>query len=129
MKRWPLLMLLASIVILAGCTTLTYLTVLSDKDRLELQSHKVPNSLYEQMVLREPISFRDVAMLSKCQVSTNFIISYVDTSGARYHLTDDDIAWLRTEEVNQDLIAHLKEVHPPFATRLLQGFGSVFAWR
>ena len=55
--------------------------VLSEKDRLELLNHQVPSSLYEKMVLREPLSIENVAALSKCQVSTEFVIRYLDTSG------------------------------------------------
>lgn len=78
------------------------------------------------MVLRAPLSLKEVVVLSKCQVSTGFIIRYLDTSGRSYNLTDEDIVWLTKEGVNRELIKHLKEVHPPVATRVLQGIGSIF---
>jgi hypothetical protein len=120
------LLFAAFICLSFGCRTITYLTVLNEQDRLELQRHNVPSSLYEQMVLREPLSAKEVAVLSKCQVSTEFVIRYLDTSGRSYQLTDEDVVWLTKEGVDQALINHLKEVHPPFATRVLQGIGSAF---
>ncbi len=121
-----LLSFVAFIGLSLGCRTVTYLTVLDEQGRAELRNHNVPSSLYEQMVLRVPLSVNDVVVLSKCQVSTEFIIRYLDTSGRSYQLTDEDVVWLTKEAVDQALINHLKEVHPPFATRVLQGISSPF---
>jgi hypothetical protein len=78
------------------------------------------------MVLREPISIENVVVLSKCQVSKDFIIRYLDTSGRSYHLTDESVIYLQKEGVDRDIVDHLKVVHPPFATRCLQWIGSAF---
>jgi hypothetical protein len=111
--------------LLAGCRTITYLTILDKQDRLELRNHNVPDSLYEEMVLREPLSLNEVVVLSKCQVSTNLLIRYLDTCGRCYHLTDEDVKWLRSQGVNQDLINHFKEIYVPVPTRILQAIGYV----
>lgn len=131
MNGYPKLLFLAMaasglLLISACCRTLTYLTVLGEKDRQELRSHNVPSSLYDEMVLRVPISLDDIVVLSKCGVSKDFIFRYVDTSGRSYDLTDDDVARLAREGVDPEVIRHLKEVRTPAATRALQGAGSVF---
>jgi len=104
--KFSFLIALLAMSLLTGCTTL------NQRDRDMLGQHHVSPELYEQMLHKEPLALSDIIELSRKQLPPRFIIEYLDSTRASYHLKRSDVTRLKKAGVSQDVIDYLLESAP-----------------
>ena len=90
-----------AICLFTGCATL------SQSDSYLLQEHHVSPALYERMSHKDFLSLSDIIELSQKKVPSTFIIHYVWSIAAVYHLTGSDITRLKKAGVSKEVIDYL----------------------
>jgi len=96
---------------LTGCATL------SQSDAYLLREHHVNPSLYERMSHKDFLSLSDIIELSQRQVPPAFIIHYLGSIGATYHLSSSEVVRLRKAGVNKDVVDYLLATGTAYAPR------------
>lgn len=118
MKSLYLIFAALAFGLLTGCATL------HEGDRYLLQEHHVSPSLYARMLHGEPLSLSDVIELSQRQVPPDFIVHYLWTSYAVYHLSSTDISNLRKAGVSKQVIDYMLASGPMYAPRPYSYYGA-----
>lgn len=108
MKRFRFLPLLLIPVLLAGCETV------SNQDRAVLQSHNVPDNVYQRMVYGDALSLDDVIALSQRDVPSGLIIHYMDKADTVYILRKADVKRLRSAGVTEEVISYMLSTAPSY---------------
>jgi len=78
----------------------------------------VPGALYAKVEHGVPLTLRDVAILSRADVSKGAIIDYLYSYGKHFRLTAADVRELQREGVGSDLIDYMTSPssHPHWFT-------------
>lgn len=100
---------------LASCATL------SQSDRIALQHYDVPPLIYDKMVHGESLSVPDIVELSKKGLSPRFIIRYLRSTDAVYHLTSQDVVRLSREGLDQEVLDYLLATPEFYGPRGISG--------
>jgi hypothetical protein len=101
MKYRRLLVLCLLPLLLAGCATV------NRQDRTVLQSHNVPDDVYQKMMYGDPLSPGDIVVLSQRAVPPGLIIHYLKVTDGVYRLHKRDVDRLRAQGVNDEVIAYM----------------------
>lgn len=86
---------------LVGCASL------SQNDRVALQRHHVSPPVYDKMLHGESLPIPDIVELSKSDLSSRFIIRYLNSTYAVYHLTSQQVVQLRHDGLKAEVLDYL----------------------
>ena len=118
--RFSLLLVLLAMSFLTGCATL------NQRDRNMLGQHQVSPDLYDRMLHKEPLALSDIIELTRKQLPPRFLIDYLDSTRAVYHLTRSDVLRLKKAGVNQDVIDYLLDTTPMYAPQPYYYYSPVY---
>ena len=111
---------LLALCIFTGCATL------SQSDAYLLREHHVNPSLYERMSHKDFLSISDIIELSQRQVPPSFIIHYLGSIGAAYHLSSSEVVRLRKAGVNKDVVDYMLSTEAAYGPRPYGYYGSPY---
>ena len=97
--------------VFTGCATL------SQSDSYLLQEHHVSPALYERMLHKDFLTYSDLIELSQRQVPSSFIIHYLWSIRAVYHLSGSDVARLKKAGVSKEVTDYLLESGAVYSPR------------
>ena len=90
-------------VALAGCSALDC------RQTAHYQDYGIPDPLYAKMQRRQKLDLDDIVELSRHEVHSSEIMTYLAYSNTEIPLSDEDAERLSHEKVNGDVITYLRE--------------------
>jgi len=111
MKYFHFIFAALAIGFFTGCATL------SQSDSYLLQEHHVSPALYERMSHKDFLAFSDIIELSQRQLPPSFIIHYLWSIQAVYHLSGSDVSRLKKAGVSKEVIDYMLGTAAVYAPR------------